>query len=343
VKILCTHPRQWETSAKSVGVEVRRVSVGGELPKRLDGSVSFDGIGEVATAKGIQTLLEVANLFQPDIFLFGIHFQLGLEVLQLLRRKCPNVKFAMHYTDQRDTVPRQVAQYRGMLDLLLVTNKDSREHARYKNFLNAPVYTFYDGVDLHEYRPKAVVPEFDCYFGGNDFYGLDSELIRRGTTQEEMLAKFPGAYYRQGFLGLVNDRFRLLIRGQWGWDKSKFRVKPPLFCPHEVNGMLEAKIVLSTFNVNRQGLITRRMLRSLASGRLFLTQHGEGMEEHFENHKHLVWFHSPEEGLDLIRYYLEHEAERERVGAAGRALVAKRHTFDCRLKDFVNIAREVFG
>jgi hypothetical protein len=343
VKILCTHPRQWEASAKAAGVEVRRVSIGGELPKRLDGSVSFDGIGEMATTKGIHALLEEAERFQPDIFLFGIHFQFSLEVLQLLQRKCPNVKLVMHYTDQRDTVPRQVSQYRGMIDLLLVTNKDPGEHARYKAFLNAPVYTFYDGVDLREYRPKAVVPDFDCYFGGNDFYALDGELMRRGSTQEEMLAKFPGSYYRQGFLGLVNDRFRLIIRGQWGWDRSKFNVKPMLFCPREVDGMLEAKIVLSTFNVMRQGLITRRMLRSLASGRMFLTQHCDGMEEHFENHKHLVWFHTPEEGLDLIRYYLEHESERERVGTAGRALVSKRHSFDCRLKDFVNIAREVFG
>lgn len=322
---------------------VRRVSIGGELPKRLDGSVSFDGIGEVATTAGIKSLLEVASLFQPDLFLFGIHFQFGPEVLQLLRKKCPNVKFVMHYTDQRDSVPKQVAQYCGEIDLFLITNKDPTEHARYKSHLNVPVYTFYDGVDLHEYRPKAIVPAFDCYFGGNDFYGLDSELMRRGSSQEEMLAKFPGSYFRQGFLGLVDDRFQLIIRGQWGWDKSRFNVKPPLFCPSEVNGMLEAKIILSTFNVMRKGLITRRMLRSLASGRIFLTQYCEGMEEHFENHKHLVWFYSPEEGLDLIRYYLERESERTRIGAAGRALIAKRHTFECRLKEFINIAREVFG
>jgi len=344
VKILTTHPRQWAESKlqKDLGVEVRHASLGGELPKRLDGSVSFDGIGDVATEAGLLGFLDEVKTFQPDVLLFGIHFNFPREILIRARKLAPNMKCLMHYTDQRDSVSSQVRQYQGLLDMLLVTNADTADHARYRNFGSVQVRAFYDGVDTREYRPKAIVPEFDCYFGGNDFYGLDAELQRKHQDPSTMLAKFPGAFFRQEFLGLVNDRFRLVIRGQWGWDKSRFNVKQALFCPREVDGMLEARIILSTFNVKRHGLITRRMLRSLASGRLFLTEHCPGMEEHFRNHEHLVWFERPEEGLDLIRYYLEHPAERDRIASAGRAFVAKRHSFDCRLRDFVNIVREVF-
>ena len=344
MKILVTHPRQWASSPlqKELGVEVRHVSIGGSLPRRLDGSLSFDGIGEVATEKGLAELIRVAGEFQPDVFLFGIHFEFPGEVLKKMRHVSTGTKFAMHYTDQRESVPRQVRLYQGLLDLFLVTNKDPADHARYKSFGILPVKTFYDGVDLGEYHPKAVVPEFDCYFGGNNFYGLDLELQKRKVTLAQMLSKFPGSHYRQEFLNLVNDRFRLLIRGQWGWDKSAFNVKPALFCPHEVNGMLEAKIILSTFNIKFEGLITRRIFRSLASGRMLLTERCSGLEEYFQNHRHLVWFETPEEGLDLIRYYLEHPTERDRIAAAGLDLVRRHHTFDSRLREFVNIAREVF-
>lgn len=344
MKILVTHPRQWQDSPlqKELGVEVRRVSLGGDLPKRLDGSVSFDGIGEVATEAGLAAFDRAVQEFQPDVLLFGIHFNFGREVLARARKLAPGMRACVHYTDQREHVPRQLRQYEGMLDLILVTNQDPPDHARLRNHFGVQVRAFYDGVDLKEYRPKAIVPDFDCYFGGNDFYGLDSELQRKKVTQADMLAKFPGSFFRREFLALVNDRYRLVIRGQWGWDKSRFNVKKPLFCPREVDGMLEARIVLSTFNVKMHGLITRRTLRSLASGRMYLTEHCPGMEDHFTNDEHLVWFERPEEGLDLIRYYREHHAERERIAAAGRKLVARRHTFDCRLRDFVNIVREVF-
>lgn len=345
MKILVTHPRQWASSPlqKELGVEVRHVSAGGPLPRRLDGQLSFDGIGEVFTEKGTEELIQAAGEFQPDVLLFGIHFGFPGEVLKKIRRVSTGTKFVMHYTDQRESVPRQVRIYQGMLDLFLVTNKDPVDHARYKNFGIMPVRTFYDGVDLQEYRPKAIQPEFDCYFGGNNFYGLDLELQKRKVTLAQMLSKFPGSHYRQEFLNLVNDRFRLIIRGQWGWDKSVFQVKPALFCPNEVDGMMEAKIILSTFNIKFEGLVTRRIFRSLASGRMFLTEHCSGMEEHFQNHRDLVWFETPEEGLDLIRYYLEHPVERERIASAGRSLIKKHHTFDSRLREFVNITQEVFG
>lgn len=344
MKILVTHPRHWAVSKlqRELGVEVRSASLGGDLPKRLDGNVSFDGIGEVATEKGLEGFLAQVREFQPDVLLFGIHFNFGAEVLKKARALAPGMRACMHYTDQRESVARHVCQYDGLLDLLLVTNSDPRDHARLKARLGVQVRTFLDGVDLVEYRPKAILPEFDCYFGGNDFYGLDAELRRKGMDQGDMISKFPGSFYRREFLGLVSDRFSLVIRGQWGWDKSRFHVKRPLFCPREVDGMMEGRTILNTFNVKLHGLVTRKMLRSLASGRLLVTEHCPGIEERFGNHRELVWFERPEEGLDLIRYYLEHPAERDRIAAAGRRLVAKRHTFDCRLKDFVNVAREVF-
>lgn len=344
MKILALHPKEWslDPAQGKLGVEVRHVSIGGPAPKRLDGKISYDGIGEVATPDGLLELAKAMRDFRPDYLLFGIHFGLSREELEGLKKLSPDTRIVMHYTDQRNNLSKHVRQYRGLLDLILVTNKDGADFSRYRAFGFDCVKTFYDGVDVKVYRPKPVKPEFEVYFGGNDFYELEMEL-RRQNQQTFMLDKFTGAHFRHAFLEQVALRHRLVIHGQWGWDKSKFLVRPMLFCPREVDGMLEGKLIVSTFNLRLRGLITRKLLRSLASGRMVITEFCDGMEEHFENRRHLAWFHSMDEGLDLIRYYLDHEREREAIGLAGRKLIGQRHTFHDRLVDFIKIVREVFG
>jgi spore maturation protein CgeB len=58
------------------------------------------------------------------------------------------------------------------------------------------------------------------------------------------------------------------------------------------------------------------------------------MEEDFENHKDVVWFHTLGEGLDLIRYYLDHDAEREEIAWNGWRRAMEAHTFEHRLAEF---------
>jgi spore maturation protein CgeB len=58
------------------------------------------------------------------------------------------------------------------------------------------------------------------------------------------------------------------------------------------------------------------------------------MEDDFENKKHLCWFHTIEEGLELIDYYLKHDEEREKIAWEGWRHACKHFTFRERLRDF---------
>jgi len=51
------------------------------------------------------------------------------------------------------------------------------------------------------------------------------------------------------------------------------------------------------------------------------------MDEIFTNHQHLVWYHSPEECVEKVGYYLDREAERRRIARAGCWLVRNYYTF----------------
>lgn len=53
------------------------------------------------------------------------------------------------------------------------------------------------------------------------------------------------------------------------------------------------------------------------AGRFLLTDNVPGVAEFFEDGKHLALFDSPEHAAELIKYYLSHETEREKIAAAG--------------------------
>jgi spore maturation protein CgeB len=52
-----------------------------------------------------------------------------------------------------------------------------------------------------------------------------------------------------------------------------------------------------------------------------------------QHRKHLVWFHSIAEAVELGQYYLDHDEEREAIARQGRAEVLAHHTWDRRVAE----------
>lgn len=342
-RILVLHPKCWSEPgfANEFGVVVKHVSIGGSVPKRATGEPTWDGIGDVATDEGQRELISVAQNFRPDIFLFGIHFNLHKQTIRALKIRSPNTKIVMHYTDQRETVSKFIKPYIGLLDAILVTNKDALDHQKYYRAGIPKVGVFYDGFDPREYWPMPSTVFCEVLFGGNNFRGLERELRSKGH-EDEWIGKFDGAAFREEFLLLVNQCFNLIVRGSWGWDREVFDVKPMRYHPNYLKVMREAKVVLNTLNVFRYGLLTRRLFRSMASGRLYVSQYCPGFEDVFKNHVHLVWFNSMEEGLDVLRFYLDNDTARETIASTGRKYLVDNFTFKHRLGEFVRLCEDMF-
>jgi len=72
---------------------------------------------------------------------------------------------------------------------------------------------------------------------------------------------------------------------------------------------------------------SNRTWLTLGCGGFLLTRYIPGLEEFFGNHRHLVWFRSHDEALELVDHYLAHEDERERIARAGCEYVHAYHTF----------------
>jgi hypothetical protein len=75
---------------------------------------------------------------------------------------------------------------------------------------------------------------------------------------------------------------------------------------------------------------SNRTWMTLGCGGFLLTSYVPNLEEIFTNHEHLVWYHSLDECLELIEYYLPPEAERRRIARNGcrfaRTFYTYRHT-----------------
>lgn len=351
LRVLVTHPAEWATGgyAGRYGCEVRRVSIGGIVPRRPEeagGIPTFDGRGEVATEEGIKTLVKVAAEFKPDVFMFTIHFGFGLEQIESIRKASPGVYVAMHYADQRDFVARHVSAVAAGLDLLLVNNEDPQDWKKYEK-LGLKVDTLHDAASPREYYPcDASGPACDVFFDGNNFWPVAEHFRKRPCSVPwwvEELYQFTGMKFRNDLMCEVNKAFKLAIRGSVGWDAVEYDVQPMVYHPALLGEIRRGHIVLGTNNLPKTRGYMRRQFRAMMSGRLYMSEWLPGIERDFENHRDLVWFTSIPEALDLIRHYIENGSEREAIARRGRELAAVNHSYERRLAEFAGIMRRRLG
>lgn len=83
-----------------------------------------------------------------------------------------------------------------------------------------------------------------------------------------------------------------------------------------------------------QGYTSNRLYNILASKGFCLTLYFPGIEKLFENHKHLVWFKTKEEAVELIKFYLKNPDKRDIIRAEGYKLYKQKHSYIKRL-DFI--------
>jgi len=103
-----------------------------------------------------------------------------------------------------------------------------------------------------------------------------------------------------------------------------------------------AKVILGLgcFKKEWDGYWSSRPYLTLGSGGFFVTQYVSGMEEHFENGKHLVWWKDLDEGVELIRHYIERPEERERIRRAGFEHVHAHHRYVDRCRILADVCED---
>ena len=80
-----------------------------------------------------------------------------------------------------------------------------------------------------------------------------------------------------------------------------------------------------------------RLFEATGVGAMLITDWKVNLHEMFELGKEVVAYRSPEECLGLVKYYLEHDDEREAIARAGHERTLREHTYKHRMREFLDI------
>jgi spore maturation protein CgeB len=78
-----------------------------------------------------------------------------------------------------------------------------------------------------------------------------------------------------------------------------------------------------------------RLYEATGMGALLITDWKEDLTAMFEPNREVVCYRSPQEAVDLIRYFLAHEDERSRIAAAAQRRTLGEHTYNRRAAELV--------
>ncbi|HEY4002841.1 MAG TPA: glycosyltransferase [Candidatus Xenobia bacterium] len=139
---------------------------------------------------------------------------------------------------------------------------------------------------------------------------------------------------RERLLKQVQSRFGLRVWGPQGhprarelWGDDYPVTEWPAWHAELVKICRSSDVVLG---INHYNCIDRyfsnRTFLTLAAGGFHLTHYVPGLESMFDNHRHLVWYRTEGECLDLIAHYVARPQERQRIAACGQALVRQKYS-----------------
>jgi spore maturation protein CgeB len=80
-----------------------------------------------------------------------------------------------------------------------------------------------------------------------------------------------------------------------------------------------------------------RLFEATGVGTLLLTDRKDNLSDMFEPGKEVAVYASADECVETIRYYLDHESEREAIARAGQERTLRDHNYDVRMQELGEI------
>jgi hypothetical protein len=209
----------------------------------------------------------------------------------------------------------------------------------------ADLLTLTSTGQLDKYRELGVRRPV-CWLQGFDPAGYEPAGPQPADAEADVafIGK-PGAAERRELLGRLDREFKLTIWGEgWGGLTERFGdVRNTPILPGQYETICRASKVMIGRDL-AEGVdlcFSNRLWLTLGCGGFLVTNYVPGFEALFENHKHLVWYKSPDECVELVRDYLGRPDDRRRIARAGCELVRSEHTYVHRARELVRLIEPV--
>jgi len=253
-------------------------------------------------------LTRQVETFEPDAVILGRHATLlGVDRIKKLIRGRYS---AFWYFDLRIPPIQDVLTLGRLVDAMFVTYLPTVE--TYQSLGVPNVMHLPQGMDPEIDRPAERIPRrFRCevaFIGGN-------------------------SPHRNTVLRAMASAYDLQIRGP-GWRKaqSDLPVKGgPIYGKGYAQAVGGAVISLGAHSLPDQASQTasasNRMWKVMGCGGFYLGEWVQGIEALGADRVHCAWYRSLEEGIELVRHFLDRPEERRKVAEAGRRHALEHHTY----------------
>jgi spore maturation protein CgeB len=184
--------------------------------------------------------------------------------------------------------------------------------------------------------------------------GLKAELVRL-AFEDTILDKLPKPAQSVdisfvGTLSADHENRRALLEtvgrslnlGIWGRIDSSWAPDSPVRRYHrgdaygkEMYKILQESRVTLNYHIDLAENYANnlRLFEATGVGTLLLTDSKCNLHELFEPGKEVAVYHTPDECVELARYYVDHESEREAIAKAGQRRTLRDHTYKHRMQE----------
>lgn len=142
------------------------------------------------------------------------------------------------------------------------------------------------------------------------------------------------------------EPFQPVIRGDDGWHtllNEPYKIGPELLYYYNLNSFYNvSKINFNVTSTQMRNAVNQRVFDVPAAGRLLLTDFKKQLGGLFDVGREMVCYRDKDEIPDLAKFYLTHDAERERIAELGQKRVLAQHTYEHRVWEMCEIMRKTF-
>jgi len=243
-----------------------------------------------------------------------IYVQSGaMEVKQLreLKDLCNGAKVIQWTGDYRPNLLPEVIQYKGIADVTLLACGIGQKK-EYEDALGHEVVWMQHAGSMF-LEPKKVADNSIAFVG--NYYDQFPGGVERNKLCHDLDVKYGDDFFCFG--SWIDSR------GQCAYDDTAW-----------IYNNAFVSISANIYN-DVEGYWSNRPYDILAAGSCCLMRYVPGIERHFEDMKHCVYYHSNEEAIEKIEWLFNHPSERDRIATEGYIHVRESHSY-------INRAKEIY-
>ena len=242
---------------------------------------------------------------------------LSVEKLVELKEMCNNAKVIQWTGDCRPTLLPEVLQYKGVADLTMLACGIGQKQ-EYESALGHKVEWLQHAASMF-LEPQRIEDKTIAFVG--NYYDQFPGGIERNELCFDIDVKYGDDFFCYG-----------------SWTDSRGQV-PYDDTPWIYNNAY-VSISANIYN-DVEGYWSNRPYDILAAGSCCLMRYVPGIERHFEDMKHCIYYRSNEEALYWIEWLFKHPSERDIIATEGYLHAREHHSYDSRAKEIYDIIQAI--